>query len=112
MIIKKNIKKKKKVATTIYSIPLLSFRLMVKSNVFRLHFTLKKKYVFYLVFLSPWLGNESSFSCGLIKAATVKLVNHVSFFFSRYILISYLKAELQYSAISKTEMNSESFIMY
>ena len=81
---------------------------MVKSNVFRLHFTLKKKYVFYLVFLSPWLGNESSFSCGLIKAATVKLVNHVS----RYILISYLKAELQYSAISKTEMNSESFIMY
>ena len=34
------------------------------------------------------------------------------FFFSRYILISYLKAELQHSAISKTEMNSESFIMY
>ena len=34
------------------------------------------------------------------------------FFLSRYILITYLKAELQYSAISKTEMNSESFIMY
>ena len=34
------------------------------------------------------------------------------FFLSRYVLITYLKAELQYSAISKTEMNSESFVMY
>ena len=85
---------------------------MVKSNVFRLYFTLKKKWVFVLVFLSPWLGNESSFSSGLIKAASGKSVNYVSFSFSCYIHFSYLMAELQYSAISKTKMNYESFIMY
>ena len=44
-------------------------------------------------------------------AATVKL-NYLCFCFFTLYTISYLKAEPQHSAISKTEMNYENFILY
>ena len=89
---------------------------MVKCNVFRLYFTLKKKKAFVIGFLSPWF-KESSFPSGLIKAGSNSKVELfvcvcVFFFFFTLYTISYLKAEPQHLAISKTEMNYENFILY
>ena len=85
---------------------------MVKCNVFRLYFTLKKKTAFVIGFLSRWF-KESSFPSGLIKACSNSKVElFLFFFFLTLYTISYLKAEPQHSAISKTEMNYENFTLY
>ena len=77
-----------------------------------MYFTLKKKKVFVIGFLSRWF-KESSFPSGLIKArSNSKVKLFVLFFFFTLYSISYLKAEPQHLAISKTEMNYENFILY